>query len=125
MTVFESIKSKNIDELVEWLNKYCCFDTAPYMDFWDKNYCDKCEPEVVDDPDVCGELSSMYCELHDKCKYFQNMDKIPSVKECIKMWLESECDNDKCVYGTDICVMCGEYVPEGKQYCAACGEILT
>lgn len=125
MTVFENIKSKNIDELVEWLDKYCNFESAPYMDWWDKNYCSKCEPEVVEDPDVGGEICDMYCELHDKCKYFEDMDDIPSVKECIKMWLESEYDNNDYMYGTDSCVMCCEYVPEGRQYCAACGEMLT
>lgn len=94
MTVFENIKSKNIDELVEWIDKYFAFDFSPYMKFWDDNYCSRCKPEVVDDPDVGGELCSMYCELHDKCKYFQDKEEIPSIKETIKMWLESEYEDE-------------------------------
>ena len=96
MTVFESIKSKtnNIDEIVEWMDKYCAFDQAPYMTWWDNNYCKKCAAEVVDDPEGCGFLQAAYCELHDKCKYFQDMDDIPTIKETIKMWLESECEDE-------------------------------
>lgn len=94
MTVFENIKSKNIDELVEWIDKYFAFDFSPYMKWWDKCYCDKCKPEVVDDPETGLEFSNMYCELHDKCKYFQNMNDIPTIKETIKMWLESECEDE-------------------------------
>lgn len=95
MTVFENIKSKNIDELVEWIDKYFAFDFSPYMKWWDKCYCDKCKPEVVDDPETGLEFCNAYCELHDKCKYFQDMDDIPSVKETIKMWLESEYEDER------------------------------
>lgn len=94
MTVFENIKSKNIDELVEWMDKYCVFDCSPYMRWWDDNYCSKCMPEVVDDPDVGGFLESSWCELHDKCKYFQDKEDIPTIKETIKMWLESEYEDE-------------------------------
>ena len=38
MTVFESFKTKNIDELAEWLSEHCMFDTAPWWNFWDENY---------------------------------------------------------------------------------------
>ena len=94
MTVFEIIKSKNIDELVEWMDKYCAFDYSPYLCWWDNNYCKKCEPVVVDDPECNGHLEAAWCELHDKCKYFQDMDDIPTIKETIKMWLESECEDE-------------------------------
>lgn len=93
MTVFEDIKYRNIDEFVEWMDKYCAFDQSPYMDWFDKNYCKKCEPVVVEDPEGYIDLEAAWCELHDKCKYFQNMDDIPTIKETIKMWLESECEN--------------------------------
>lgn len=90
MTVFDNINSKNIDEFVEWLHKIGMHESSPWMKFFDDNYCKKCEPEVADDPDAGWHLSSAYCELHDKCKYFKDIDDIPSIKQIIKMWLESE-----------------------------------
>ena len=32
---------------------------------------------------------------------------------------------NKHISGSDICVCCGRDIPEGTQYCAICGEILT
>ena len=90
MTVFNEVKSKNIDEFVDWLDEVGMYDGSPWIKFWDDNYCSKCEPEVVEDPDTGGEFCNMYCELHDKCNYFKDMDDIPSIKQIIKMWLESE-----------------------------------
>lgn len=90
MTVFENVKSKNIDEFVDWLDKVGMHDGSPWMKFFDDNYCKKCEPEVADDPDAGWQLCNMYCELHDKCKYFKDIDNVPSIKQIIKMWLESE-----------------------------------
>ena len=98
MTVFENFKSKNIDELAEWLDKHCEFDTAPWWRFWDKNYCNKCEPEIAyitnpnKDIDSDIELECAWCELHHKCKFFQEMNDIPDIKQTIKMWLMSECE---------------------------------
>lgn len=90
MTMFNNIKSKNIDELVEWLDKIGAYEDSPWMKYWDKNYCSKCEPEIIDDVDYNREIECYWCELHDKCKYFKHMDDIPSIKQVIKMWLESE-----------------------------------
>ncbi len=84
MTVFDNFKSNNIDELVEWLDKYMAFDNAPYLNWWDENYCKKCAAEIQDGHEYG------WCELYNKCKFFKDMDEIPSCKEIIKMWLESE-----------------------------------
>ena len=84
MKMFDNFKSMNMDELIEWLDKYCMHDHAPWMMWFDKNYCKKCFEEIVD------EYEYGYCELNNKCKYFQDMDEIPSIKEIIKMWLECE-----------------------------------
>ena len=86
MTVFEKFKSKNIDELAEWLDEYCMFDDAPWIHWWDKNYCNNCDG-IWDDINCYA-----WCELNDdKCKFFQDMDYMPDNKQIIKMWLESEC----------------------------------
>lgn len=87
MTVLDNFKSKNIDEFIDWLDEYVAFDTAPWMWWWDNVYCKKCFSED------CYASDYSYCETHNRCRYFQNMDEIPSVKQIIKMWLESEYNN--------------------------------
>ncbi len=48
MTIFETIKNKSIDEFVEWLSENCRdFDNAPWWNFFDENYCKKCEGIMV------------------------------------------------------------------------------
>ena len=86
MRVFDSFKSKDIDKLSEWFDKYVAFDNAPYLKWWDKNYCKKCVAEIKDGHEYG------WCELHNKCKFFKDMAEVPSCKEIIKMWLESEDD---------------------------------
>lgn len=86
MTVFEKFKSNSIDELVEWLNEYGVQDYAPWDNWFNDNYCSKCES--IFDPkynQMCA-----WCESHEKCKYFLEMNNIPDPKQVIKMWLESE-----------------------------------
>jgi len=96
MTVFENIKNKNIDELVDWIDEYFVFnDDTPYLKWWETNYCNKCKPEVVYEKDLDFEHMCAYCELNNKCRFFQDMDDIPDNKQVIKMWLESEAINIK------------------------------
>ena len=85
MTVFELFKSKSIDELVDWLDENCTPDFSPWMNWWDDNCCKKCDGVFQDG------LEYGWCELHGKCKFFQDMNDIPDNKQMIKMWLESEC----------------------------------
>lgn len=94
MTVFDSIKNKNIDELAEWLEKYCNdFDSAvPWWKYWDENYCNKCEP-ITAGTNVFGYPQKYaYCEIGGYCKFFKDIKGIPDSKQVIKMWLESELD---------------------------------
>ena len=90
MTVFDNFKSKNIDELVEWLNEYGQFDASPWMYWWDKNYCQQCEEDSFYDADRNWETICAYCEYSGKCRFFPDMNEVPSVKQIIKMWLEGE-----------------------------------
>ena len=98
MTRFEKIKSMTIDEFAEWLDKYGAFDNeVPWMDWWDKTYCQNCESVMAhvlyfnDDK----EYECSWCELNGYCKFFQDMDDIPDIKQIIKLWLESEVGNEK------------------------------
>ena len=90
MTVFENLKSRNIDELVDWLDKYVSLDAAPWMWWFDRTYCEKCEAEIVYDEKYKLEHEYGWCELNGKCRFFQNMNAVPDNKQTIKMWLESE-----------------------------------
>lgn len=90
MTVFESIKSWDVDGFTEWLDEYGAFDTAPWMRWYDNNYCNKCEPVIENDSQTHREQEFSWCELNGKCRYFKELDEIPDHKQIIKMWLESE-----------------------------------
>lgn len=83
-TMFENLKSMNIDEFAEWFEENCIHNDDPCIKWWDKTYCKNCEP-IVKDGYECA-----YCELNNKCKFFNDMNNIPSIKETIKIWLESE-----------------------------------
>ena len=90
MKVFNVIKNKNIDELSEWLDKYCLSDNAPWYLWFDKNYCSKCDTVTEYSNELNGKCEFSWCELYDKCKYFPNLNDIPCNKQLIKLWLESE-----------------------------------
>lgn len=91
MTLFEKIKSMDIDELVEW---FAQFDyrhgNAIWLNWFDENYCQKCEPIMGKYTDSDKEMEFGWCELNHKCKYFQDLDSIPSDEQMVRMWLESE-----------------------------------
>lgn len=103
MTKFESINSKNIDEFAEWLDKYGAYDDSAWSKWFDENYCQKCKTVIMpreeyaridgwSRSDYCGDIECGYCEIRDKCQYFQDKDEVPNNKEIIKMWLETEED---------------------------------
>lgn len=90
MTIYEKIKTKNIDELATWLDKYGMFDNSPWINWWNETYCEKCEPEIGRYENSNIDIEFSYCELYHKCRYFPDMDETPSFEQIIKMWLESE-----------------------------------
>ena len=89
MTHFERIKSMDIEEMSEWLDQHGEFDTAPWTNWWDENYCKKC-PSIRRKTEWGMNCEFGWCELHDRCKFFQHLNDIPDNKTVIKMWLESE-----------------------------------
>lgn len=90
MTYFEKIKSKDIDELSEWLSRQTQWEASPWSMWWDAKYCKNCESIRAFVPYLNGEHECSYCELNDKCRFFQELDEVPNNEETIKMWLESE-----------------------------------
>lgn len=99
MTIFEKIKSMDIDEFTKWFKENCMHDGDPAIKWWDKTYCNKCEPEISTSPIFDGEMEFAWCELHNKCRFFQDIDEKPSNKQMIKMWLESEVDEMEILIG--------------------------
>ena len=91
-TQIEKIKSMDINELSEWLDKYGQFDGSPWMDWWDERYCKNCESVVGEFLDSNREHKFAWCELHDKCRFFEEFDEVPDNKEIIRSWLESEAE---------------------------------
>ena len=102
MTRFEEIKNMDIDAFAEWVDEHGNFDDSSWSKWFDENYCQKCEPIECYYADVKEKLDMelndwcktpiycAWCELEHKCKFFQDMDDVPSCKEIAKMWLELE-----------------------------------
>lgn len=84
------MKEKDTTELAKWLNYHFHEAYAPWDDWWETNFCSKCETEIVTCVDSGREMSLAWCELCGKCKFFQELDKVPDSKQVIKLWLESE-----------------------------------
>lgn len=96
MTVYEEIHSKDIDGLVEWLDKNGAYNESPWIKWYDKIYCKKCKPVVSKSvTDSYGDYYEgshefSWCELYGNCRYFSDMKKTPNRKQTIRLWLESE-----------------------------------
>lgn len=158
MTNFEKFKLMNIEELSEWLTQYGQFENSPWINWWNETYCKNCDTEITyvinpktgiksDKPSECT-----WCEIHNKCRYFQELDEVPDIKEMIKMWLENNVgtdmednatDEDKII--NDSCEYCSDdydqeiivevmrynssreesYYPIRAIYCPNCGRKLS
>ena len=107
MTNLEKIKNMDIDILAAWLDEHGMFDHSPWSEWWDKNYCSKCESVECSYADAEEKLSltpfynetfeCAYCELADengitRCRFFPELDGVPDNETVIKMWLEEEAE---------------------------------
>lgn len=106
MTNFAKFKIITIDELADFLDEFGQFDGSPWMEWFGRHYCDKCESikcKYVEAEEklgispllFSGEVDCAYCELNDHCKFFPHIKGIPDNKEVIKMWLNEEADHDR------------------------------
>ena len=97
MTNYNKLVSMSIDELAEWLDKNGSFDESPWGKWFNTNYCSNCDSVIVKKENAkellgfellyTNETECAYCEVHNKCRYFHDMEYAPSNKEIIKMWL--------------------------------------
>lgn len=102
MNNFEKIKQMPLEEFAEWLDEHGMFDNTPWINWFNKNYCNKCDSIIVkaeNAEEVLGikpfyneEYECAYCEVYNKCRYFAHLEQEPSIQEIIKMWLEAEDD---------------------------------
>lgn len=89
MSIFDNFKDMNINELAEWLDEHCFFDNSPWFNWYDEKYCKNCKSIISSNNENC-EMEFGYCEVHNNCMFFKNMNEIPDSKQIIKMWLMSE-----------------------------------
>ena len=105
-TRYNQFRSMSLEELAEWLDNHGQHDGSPWMIWFDKNYCSKCESIKIkkeNSKSVLGfelmfsdETTCSYCEVYKKCKYFQDKDETPNNADIIKMWLEEQVkENEK------------------------------
>lgn len=105
MTNFEQLQSMTVEELATWLDEHGQFDSSPWMEWFSRVYCDKCESikcKYVDAEEklgisplsYSGEVDCAYCELNDHCKFFPQVKGIPDNKDVIKLWFNEEVDHD-------------------------------
>ena len=95
MTVFEKIKSMNINEFADYLNECWIHDNDPSMEWWNEKYCNNCESVNAYFEYINREMECAWCEINgEKCKFFPEFVTTPNSKEIIKLWLESEYEQD-------------------------------
>ena len=95
MTNFIKLQSMSVEDLAEWLDTNTQWDGSPWCKWFDETYCKNCPPEVVEvESDWGHECECGWCELYGKCRYFQDMEDVPSSTEILKMWLEAEENNN-------------------------------
>jgi hypothetical protein len=105
MTNFEQLQSMTVNELAIWLDERGQFDGSPWMEWFSRTYCAKCESikckysETREKLGISplfsnGEVDCAYCELNGHCTFFSQIKGIPDNKEVIKMWLNEEADYD-------------------------------
>ena len=90
MRNIDKIKSKSFDEFAKWLDQYCSFEDSLWVKWYNDKYCNNCPSEIGKFEGSDREIEFCWCELYDKCKFFQDMEESPNSLEMIKMWLESE-----------------------------------
>ncbi len=103
MTNFENLKKMSIEDLAVWLDKYGMFDSSPWSEFFNREYCEKCEAvechyedakKIGLTPFYDDTIECAYCEVYGKCKFFHELDNIPDNRAVIKLWLEEAADEN-------------------------------
>lgn len=89
MTHFDNFKMMTIEQFAEWLDEYGQFDGAPWIKWFNEQYCDNCKPIMCQYKNSEWEFPCSWCELEHKCKFFPDMNDAPNNRNIIKMWLKA------------------------------------
>lgn len=100
MNHYKQLTSLSLEELAKWLDNNVQHDDSPWMAWFNKKYCSKCEPEIVKKEDSMSkldfellfnekEIECSYCEVYNKCRFFPNKENLSTV-EIIELWLKEE-----------------------------------
>lgn len=101
MTNFKHLQTMTVEQLADWLDKNGMFDGSPWLDWFNKSYCEKCEAIEchyekakmdlgIDLIYTDRTIECAYCELEPKCRFFPELEKVPDNKKVIEMWLIEE-----------------------------------
>lgn len=94
MTNKEKLQSLSLDDLTDWLNIHGEQDCSPWIQWFDSNYCAKCEPETTVLPNYHREAECAFCENHNYCRFLGESVDIMDGRTVIKMWLEEQANED-------------------------------
>jgi hypothetical protein len=94
MTNFSNLTTMSLYEFAEWLDENGMWDNSPWLLWFDKTYCQRCDSIKGFVPEFNKECKCAYCEAYANCRFFPNMDHVPDCKETITMWLKAEVEND-------------------------------
>lgn len=84
----DRLREMSNDELVEYILNYWSHDHDPTVTWFIDTHCKKCPSEEME---CDGRMQKCaWCELHHKCKFYPDLEEIPSCKQVIKMWLENK-----------------------------------
>ena len=96
LTNYDQLRKFDVDQLAEFLDKYSGCEKTPWGEWFDKNYCSKCEPIMCHYELHTRLFPVSWCNLNENmCKYFPEMSDAPNHKEIIKLWLLQQGDTIK------------------------------
>ena len=94
MNNWTKLKNMSTEDLAEWIDKYGAFDNSPWITWFEQKYCKNCGDIMCKYEDGEREFPCSYCALNGNCKFFPNLDDVRDNKMTIKMWLESEVEDE-------------------------------
>lgn len=104
MTEYDKFTKSTKEALAKWIADFGKHDDSPWMNWFDKTYCQKCESEIVTKDESEAKLGFQflylnktecsYCEVYKECRFFPNKPT-PEIEEIIKMWLDQEVEENE------------------------------
>ena len=104
MTVYDKFTTSTKESLAKWIADFGNHDDSPWMNWFDRAYCQKCEPEIVTRGEseaklgfylsYTDKIECSYCEVHKECRFLPNKPT-PDIEEIIRMWLDQEVEENE------------------------------